>query len=120
MQDYRKKNKSRIAAHRHQWRSDNKDKMRRISSKARLKKVYGITPDEYDAMLLKQNGCCAICKTPASKYKRKLHVDHNHTTGENRGLLCVRCNSGIGHFKENPTLLDAAKDYLLQYNNALK
>lgn len=78
----------------------------------RLKRKYGITLDEYNALLVSQNSCCAICGNHTSQYKRKLHVDHNHSNGKVRGLLCVRCNYGIGYFSENPELLDKAKLYI--------
>jgi hypothetical protein len=113
---YRKENKEKLTIRRHEWRRDNKDKMRRISLKVNLRRNHGITPDDYATMLLKQNGCCAICGKSASEYKRKLHIDHNHSTGQIRGLLCVRCNYGIGCFKETPSFLDKAKEYLIFYN----
>jgi hypothetical protein len=76
-----------------------------------LRKDYGITIEQYDAMLAAQGGVCAICKKPRANGHR-LHVDHNHTTGEVRGLLCVTCNSAIGTLKEDPTLFAAALAYL--------
>ena len=58
-----------------------------------LTKRYGISAAEYDAMLLAQNGRCAICKRPPKR--NRLHVDHDHATGRVRGLLCVGCNSKL-------------------------
>ena len=55
---------------------------------------------------------CGICG--AKSLKKKHAVDHNHETGFLRGRLCVNCNMGIGHFKDSPLLLDAAKEYLLK------
>lgn len=57
-----------------------------------LVKNYGITVDQYNELLFKQNGVCAICK---GIDKHRLAVDHDHTTGEVRGLLCIRCNLGM-------------------------
>ena len=61
------------------------------SRKWSLNKRYGITIEEYDALLESQNFGCAICKMPCPTGKR-LAVDHDHHTGEIRGLLCYRCN----------------------------
>jgi len=75
-----------------------------------LKFKYGITEADYQAVLQNQDGKCAICgQTPS---RRKLSVDHNHRTGVVRGLLCNNCNTGVGYFQENPTLLQAAALYL--------
>ena len=85
----------------------NKDRMR----DARLRSVFGISLDEYAAMLSDQGGTCAIChKTCAST--RGLAVDHDHQTGRVRGLLCMNCNNGLGHFKDDPDLFAAAAEYL--------
>ncbi len=61
------------------------------SRKWSLSKRYGITVEEYEDLLKSQDGVCAICKMPCVTGKR-LHVDHDHMTGEIRGLLCYRCN----------------------------
>lgn len=76
---------------------------------------YGITGDEYNAMLAQQNGCCAICQTPPTE-SRRLCVDHCHTTGAVRGLLCDRCNVGIGKFNDDPALVAVALEYLTKNN----
>jgi hypothetical protein len=80
--------------------------------KAILKKNYNITLEQYDDMFDKQNGKCAICGTHQSKFKRRLSVDHDHSTNYIRGLLCVRCNNGLGNFQESLELFDKAKSYL--------
>lgn len=81
--------------------------------KAHLKKEFGITPSVYDAMLAAQNGVCAICGTNTpSPHRVNFYVDHCHTTGKIRGLLCGSCNTGLGHFKDNPDLLTTAISYL--------
>jgi len=72
-------------------------------------KRFGITPEQFDALLLKQDGTCAICRQAE---KRNLAVDHSHSTGKVRGLLCTRCNNGIGAFNDNPALLKAAIVYI--------
>ena len=72
---------------------------------------YGITLVEYRRMEDAQRGLCAICGE-ACKSGRALAVDHDHATGVNRGLLCIRCNNGIGNFRDDWGLLAAAIDYL--------
>lgn len=80
---------------------------------AQLYRNYGITLDDYDRMYEKQNGVCAICNLPQlSKRNTRLCVDHDHDTGEVRGLLCDSCNRGIGLLKDDPRLLERAAQYI--------
>jgi hypothetical protein len=76
-----------------------------------LIRKYGITLEDYDVMLVAQGGGCAICGGPEPE-GQSLHVDHDHTTGAVRGLLCFTCNAGIGMFGHDVTVLDAAAAYL--------
>jgi len=78
----------------------------------KLKHAYGITLDEYNKMFADQSGCCAICSIHQSEVKVSLVVDHCHTTGAIRGLLCSPCNLAIGTFKDNITTLQNAIKYL--------
>lgn len=77
-----------------------------------LKKVYNLSMLEYELMIVKQEGRCAICGTPEST--KRLSVDHCHKTKTKtvRGLLCTQCNVAIGLFKENPQILLKAIEYL--------
>lgn len=83
---------------------------------AHLMRKFGITPDEYDAMLVRQNGGCAICgcrpDEQAARYTTFLHVDHDHVTGRVRGLLCAEHNLLLGRFNDDPALLRRAAEYL--------
>jgi hypothetical protein len=79
--------------------------------KSYLKRTYGITLEQYEVMLAAQGGVCAICQE-ARPEERTLHVDHDHVTGEIRGLLCFRCNNAIGDLRDNPALVLALLDYL--------
>lgn len=72
---------------------------------------YGITAKDYHHMRLKQRNVCAICKK-APKIGKKLVVDHCHTNGKVRGLLCAKCNSGIGFMEDNETSMWSAIIYL--------
>lgn len=79
----------------------------------RLKSEFGINIDIYNEMLKAQNGQCAICGSKfADKAGRMLHVDHCHKTGKVRGLLCTNCNTGLGKFKDDPSLMLKAIAYL--------
>jgi hypothetical protein len=75
-----------------------------------------VTVEEYEQLLLDQRYACAICKTPADQFQRALHVDHDHVTGKVRGLLCVRCNTGLGCFKDSTENLVEALHYLCDHN----
>lgn len=82
---------------------------------------FGITAQQYDAILARQNGVCAICRS-VCKSGRKLSVDHDHKTGFVRGLLCSRCNIGVGQFDDNYQLMQKAATYMIIAigNQALK
>lgn len=82
-----------------------------------LKRKYGITLVEFEAMTIAQEGRCAICHEepgmPPRGTSPTLYVDHDHDTGSVRGLLCHDCNRALGGFKDDPVRLRAAADYLL-------
>ena len=82
-----------------------------------LRIKYGMTIEDYDKMLAKQGGHCAICDatTPGHAGHAYLYVDHNHSTGKVRGLLCHHCNASIGHMKESEELLFKLIDYLREH-----
>ena len=81
-----------------------------------FKKFYGIDLNTYNKLLEAQNGKCAICKNNQEDKTRVLSVDHNHTTGEVRSLLCGKCNLGLGMFNEDVNLLQAVIDYINRWN----
>lgn len=82
-----------------------------------LERTYGLTLAEYDEMLESQDGVCAICKEPCAT-GRRLAVDHDHDTGTVRGLLCSRCNLGIGYLKNAVNLAQAITYLELQKETA--
>ena len=96
--------KRRVTARQSHERRLASGKVREDKYKAR----YGITVAQYDALFMEQGGACAICKTTPSG---RLHVDHDHETGRVRGLLCTRCNQGLGYFLDRADLLRAAAVY---------
>lgn len=74
----------------------------------RIKRLYSLTPEQYQQLSRSQGDACAICQiTP-----EKLMVDHDHATGKVRGLLCGMCNLAIGYFGDKPETMEAAKRYL--------
>jgi hypothetical protein len=77
-----------------------------------LKAKYGMTPEDFDDLLAKQDHRCAICGTSGGK---DLHVDHDHRLNEVRGLSCGKCNKAIGLFDENPETVRAAERYLIDW-----
>lgn len=84
-----------------------------------LQRRYGITLDEFNEKLGQQGNGCAICGSVSGKANKKhdrLTVDHNHATGELRGILCHKCNFGLGHFGDDIELLLKAIEYLKSYN----
>jgi DNA repair exonuclease SbcCD ATPase subunit len=90
-QEYNRKNKTKVQG----WR---------------LTHLYNISLEEVDALLIKQQHRCPICKRSLKETLRC--VDHDHKTGKTRGILCSKCNLGIGHFEDDPDLLESAVKYL--------
>jgi hypothetical protein len=72
-----------------------------------LRRRYGITVDDFDAMFAEQGGLCAICREAKAE-----HVDHDHANGRVRGLLCFNCNGALGQFRDRPELMLQAIAYL--------
>lgn len=121
-----------------QWREDNPEKAkemdyktstknaerRNITGKAwykrnpdrskhnHLMREYGISLDDYNKLLVIQQDKCAICGTHKSLHDKGLCVDHCHVTGKVRGLLCLKCNRGIGFLKDDSELCLKAHHYL--------
>jgi hypothetical protein len=102
---YRRANKAKIAEQRRLDRKQNPEKMK----KKRIQYTYGLSWDEYQAILARQGGVCAMCKT---KSKRPLCVDHCHETGMVRGILCNPCNLTIGLCRDSTKITRAATAYL--------
>lgn len=82
--------------------------------RSKLKAAHGLTPAQFDEKLLSQGGVCYICKGQPTG-KKVFYVDHNHTTGKIRDLLCGRCNSAIGMIREDVETLEKIKKYLISY-----
>jgi len=90
----------------------------KINAKARIRlwwKKFSLTPADYVKLLEEQGGVCAICRKDKRSVRGYFDVDHDHTTGMVRGLLCGDCNRAIGLFKENLVNLQTAISYLLKH-----
>jgi len=107
--EYYQKNKDRILAYNREYNRTHKKQLAKYDRVKRLKK-YNLTPEQYDQMVEAQKGSCAICKIPIEKPD----IDHNHQTGKTRGVLCPRCNHGLG-FVENKRFHETAEAYLERY-----
>ncbi len=94
------------------WKLNNQDKVKLSNKKAGLKRFYGINVDEYNELFNQQNGKCKICGRHQSELKKSLSVDHNHLTGNIRGLLCNQCNLILGNANDKIIVLEKAIEYL--------
>ena len=90
-----------------EWRAKNPERAT-YNRKRHLLKQYSLTPEEFTYMVMEQGGVCAICNLVPSS----LYVDHDHATGSVRGLLCQKCNSGIGFLGDDINGLEKALNYL--------
>jgi hypothetical protein len=93
------------------------DKFRHYRYKGLIKKRYGITIEQYDKMFEEQNGSCAICKKICKHgvlFGKRLSVDHDHNTKFVRGLLCQKCNRGLGLFNDNTEIMEEAIKYIIR------
>lgn len=91
------------------YQAANPEKIREL----RFLRRYGITNKDWEQMRTKQENRCAIC---SEIFDKEIHVDHNHTTGKVRELLCGNCNRGLGSFRDNDILLFQAQKYLRKHS----
>lgn len=106
---YKKENPEAVKNWNLKYRAKNKQKIKDQRRQIR----YGITKQQYDEMLKRQQYCCAICFIHLEKTPKKiLDVDHCHSNGEIRGLLCNSCNQALGLFKDNKQYISMAIQYL--------
>ena len=79
------------------------------------RKKIGVNPSEYDRKFFEQKGCCAICNRHQSEFNMSLAVDHDHETGQVRGLLCVNCNLFVGRLEKEENIAKKAESYLVSW-----
>jgi len=117
--EWAKRNPDRVNANNKRWREANPEKMALARKRANVRFLYGLAPDEYEAMT---SAGCAVCGS-----HNRLHVDHDHSCCDGRsrgcgncvrGILCSTCNTGIGFLRDDPALLRKAIAYLEGYTGA--
>jgi hypothetical protein len=113
VEQWRKDNPGRYAAYQKQRRS--RPNVKAADRAGHLRRKFGLTPEEYEARLAAQGGVCAICERQPAK-GRQLDIDHDHQTGEVRGLVCNSCNQGLGLFGEDTFRLMSAAAYLSSWD----
>jgi len=104
-QEYREEHREEMCAYARQYYKEHLDEVKT----AKLRRKFGITLEEYKQRLETQNGVCIICGE--NRGNQRLGVDHDHNTGEVCGLLCRKCNIGLGFFADNPVWLHRAANY---------
>jgi hypothetical protein len=97
------------------WNAANPEKVRQKNWRRDLKRTYGLTVAEWQAMLEAQDGRCAVCRTDTPGGRGLFHVDHCHTTGRIRALLCHACNVVLGLVADDPVRLRALAAYVEQH-----
>lgn len=111
---YAEANREKINATSRQWYEDNRQRAAETTRRNKLKR-YGLTIEQFEAMLVEQQGCCLICTEEMDPPA----VDHNHSTGEVRGLLCRPCNSALGLLRDDPEVLARAIEYLTRSSSGV-
>ena len=106
--EYQKAHKEHLNECTKQWRKNNPEKYRAT----KIKCLYGLSHEDWQKIWENQDGRCVICGKRFTKPSMAF-VDHNHKTGKIRGLLCVKCNSGIGYFNDDPKITLKMTEYLL-------
>lgn len=108
----REKNRQRYLDYRKEHYLNNIDKAALTARVSKMKR-FGMTPAQYEEMMVDQNGVCAICGGENEvKSQFYLHIDHCHKTGKVRGLLCNKCNAMLGMARDSVEILNAAIQYL--------
>lgn len=105
--DWYLKNREHTLRRKARWRKENPQSLALYERRHNLKSKYGMSLEDYDTMVERQNGLCLLCKE-----RHKLVVDHDHQTDQVRGLLCANCNLLLGHARDSVPILLAAIEYL--------
>ena len=112
------KHKCKICAKKHldEWKSKNPERYADAQRKCHLRQTFGISTEEYNAMFAAQGNVCAIClKAPRDPRGFHPHIDHCHISGKVRGILCHKCNQGLGQFSDNVDVMMSAVRYLKNF-----
>lgn len=106
-------NRDRVRAYQKQWKKDNPEKQRALNRRSWLKRFYGLTVEEWEAMFEAQGRACKCCGSPDPKASNGWHVDHCHDSKRVRGILCQQCNIMLGCAADDPSILKKGAEYLL-------
>lgn len=112
--EYYLANKEKLNKKTREYYRRNLEKSKKSSRNRKLITNYGITIETYNEMFERQQGKCAVCGKHQSVLVEKLGVDHDHYTGKVRGLLCRKCNFGIGFLDDDILLLQRCMTYLFK------
>jgi len=107
---YYQKNEAKKRQQAKTYRLQNREKYNEMAKRWHFKTRYGLTLEDIDAILAAQNYKCKLCGEPLVETKRC--IDHDHETGEIRGILCQKCNVGLGMFNDDSKKLKLAAKYL--------
>jgi hypothetical protein len=115
---YRESHREEMRAQHVAWKKANPRRWKAISRKSHLKRMYGITHDDFEMLLVRQRGACAVCGSwePQGRNGR-WHIDHCHDSERIRGLLCDPCNRGIGMLQDSRLTLLRAAAYLGRFDS---
>lgn len=123
---WRERNPEKSRASSRKYYAKNPEKCRAASALSRkrnpltevaghLKRTYGLTLEQYNALVEAQGGMCAICGGPPNGRVKKLVVDHDHATGKLRKLICDHCNKALGLFEDDPIRMTRAAEYVTKH-----
>lgn len=110
---WHQKNKERVKQRQYQWRKDHPEQFWEWHRRKTLRLKFGITLEEYRTLFASQGNKCAICMREQELSGKDMALDHNHTNGKNRGILCFRCNTKLGFFE---TYRKQIEEYLEKYD----
>jgi len=110
---WQRANANHVNAYQRELRS--RPEQKRKQRDAYYRRTFGISADEFDALLENQRGVCAICARKPER-EASFHLDHDHVTGDIRGILCLGCNQGVGQFQDDAALLERAAAYVREFS----
>jgi len=116
MKQWRAKNKGKYRKQEQDYAATHVEESRRRRRRYHLKHTYGMHLEEFEEMFVAQDGVCAVCGNPEFQIRRgqvkSLDVDHDHDTGDVRGLLCSPCNAALGLLQEDPARIQSLLTYI--------
>lgn len=101
-----------------EWDKSHPDRVKARSRRYNLKREYGMSIEDFDQMLARQDGRCSICLSPSPKWKHGWNIDHCHKTGKIRAILCSNCNKTLGLLGESIPTLHRMIQYIEQHQPA--